>query len=213
MTESYPKHTQEDHAKALEAKNRKVAFIVLCMVVAMTGLAFASVPLYNLFCRVTGYGGTTQVADALPDTILDRVVKVRFNTTTVKAMDWDFEPNRREVSVQLGARGFISYHAKNNGDHPLVGTALYNVTPAKAGKYFQKIQCFCFGEQRLDPHEEVDMPVIFYVDPAMDDDPNLKDVTMITLSYTFFKADTSELEEAMEGFYNTEEGAISTTDF
>ncbi len=213
MTEKNQNQTQEDRAKALEAKNKKVALIVLSVVFGMMGLAFASVPLYDLFCRVTGYGGTTQVADALPDQVLDRVVKVRFNTTTVKAMDWDFQPDRREVSVQLGARGFISYHARNNGDQPLVGTALYNVTPAKAGKYFQKIQCFCFGEQRLDPHEEVDMPVIFYIDPAMDNDPNLKDVTTITLSYTFFEADTSELEEAMEGFYNEQEGAISTTDF
>ena len=199
--------------RRLRPKNKKVALIVLSVVFGMMGLAFASVPLYDLFCRVTGYGGTTQVADALPDQVLDRVVKVRFNTTTVEAMDWDFQPDRREVSVQLGARGFISYHARNNGDQPLVGTALYNVTPAKAGKYFQKIQCFCFGEQRLDPHEEVDMPVIFYVDPALDEDPNLKDVTTITLSYTFFEADTSELEEAMEGFYNEQEGAISTTDF
>lgn len=187
----------------LARKNRRVGLAVLGVVAAMTGLAFASVPLYSLFCRVTGYGGTTQVAASLPDRILERRVNVRFDSNVSSLLDWEFKPEIPHVSIRLGERGVIAYHARNRSGHALTGTAVYNVTPPKAGPYFQKIECFCFGEQILAPGQDVSMPVLFFVDPAMNDDPNLDDVTEITLSYTFFKSETSELEDAMDTFYNS----------
>ncbi len=202
-----------DPQTALKDKNRKVGLAVLGVVCLMGGLAYASVPLYALFCRVTGYGGTPQVAQALPDRILDRAVTVRFDSNVSDTLDWDFKPELKTVKVRLGERGVIAYLARNNAAAAETGTAVYNVSPPKAGPYFNKIQCFCFGEQVLQAGEEAHMPVLFYIDPAMDDDPNLKDVTEITLSYTFFKTESSALEEAMEAFYNSDSGAISTTDF
>lgn len=195
--------SSQTKAAALAAKNRRVGLAVLGLVLAMLGLAFASAPLYTLFCRVTGYGGTTQTAEALPDRVLDRRVTVRFDSNVSPTLDWDFTPEIRHVSVRLGEKGVIAYHARNKADHAVTGTAVYNVTPPKAGPYFHKIQCFCFGEQVLEPGADVSMPVLFFVDPAMNDDPNLADVTEITLSYTFFKAETSELEEALDKFYNS----------
>ncbi|MCB1591106.1 MAG: cytochrome c oxidase assembly protein [Alphaproteobacteria bacterium] len=197
---------QEDRQAALAAKNRKVGLIVLGVVLAMTGLAFASVPLYSLFCRVTGYGGTTQVAALLPDRILERRLTIRFDANVSPNLDWDFKPEIPHVSVRLGEKGVIAYLARNRAQKPETGMAVYNVTPLKAGPYFNKIQCFCFGEQTLKGGESVSMPVLFFVDPAMDDDPDLDDVTEITLSYTFFKSESSELEEAMDTFYNSESG-------
>lgn len=174
------------------------------MVLVMLGLAFASVPLYDLFCRVTGFDGTTQVSEALPDTVLDRQVVIKFNADTHKSLPWDFKPEMREISVQLGQKGLTAYHAKNNSDQTVVGSAVYNVTPFKAGKYFHKIECFCFGEQSLQAGEDVSMPVLFYVDPSMAEDPHMDDVKVITLSYNFYKSETKELDEALEAFYNAE---------
>lgn len=187
----------------LAAKNRRVGLTVLAVALSMLGLAFASVPLYRLFCQVTGYGGTTQVAQALPTRILDRQVTVRFDANVSPTLDWTFKPELNHIPVRLGERGVIAYRARNRANHAVTGTAVYNVTPVKAGPYFHKIQCFCFGEQVLQSGEDVSMPVLFFVDPAMNDDPNLADVTEITLSYTFFKAETSELEEALDKFYNS----------
>ncbi len=195
--------SEQNDAAVLASKNRRVGLAVLGVVVAMLGLAFASVPLYRLFCQVTGYGGTTQTAEVLPDRILDRRVTVRFDANVSSTLEWDFTPELRHVSVRLGEKGVIAYHARNRADHTVTGTAVYNVTPPKAGPYFHKIQCFCFGEQALAAGEDVSMPVLFFVDPAMDNDPNLADVTEITLSYTFFKAETSELEDALDKFYNS----------
>lgn len=190
--------TQQEMVK----KNARTGFIVMGVVCAMIALSFASVPLYTLFCQVTGYGGTTQRADALPDQVLDREVTIHFNADTGRLMPWVFKPEQREVKVKLGQRGFTNFYAKNETAEPVAGTAIYNVTPLKVGKYFHKVQCFCFDEQLLKPGEAVDMPVLFYVDPKMADDPNLDDVKTITLSYTFFKTETKELEDALEGFYN-----------
>lgn len=117
-------------------------------------------------------------------------------------MPWSFHPEQRSVTVRLGEQALISYRAENKADRPVTGTAIYNVTPLKAGKYFHKIQCFCFGEQVLEPGRSVSMPVLFYVDPSMNDDPNLRDVETITLSYTFFEADSPALEKELERFYN-----------
>lgn len=191
-----------DH-DALVAKNKRMGLIVLCIVLAMGGLAFASVPLYNLFCRVTGFDGTTQVSDSLPDQILDRRVTIKFNADIHKDLHWSFKPEQREITVQLGQRGVTAFRAENLMAKPLAGSAVYNVTPFKAGKYFHKIQCFCFDEQILDPRERVSMPVLFYVDPSMADDPNMDDVKVITLSYNFFKTESKALEAAQEAFYNS----------
>jgi len=186
----------------LVQKNARTGLIVLAVVMSMIGLAFASVPLYSLFCRVTGFGGTTQTAAALPDRIIERTVTVKFNADTGLNMPWEFKPDLREVDVRMGERGLASFTAHNKTNTPVAGTALYNVTPPKAGQYFHKIQCFCFDKQILTPGQKMSMPVMFFIDPAMDDDPNMKDVTVITLSYTFYQSETEELESAMEGFYN-----------
>ncbi len=186
----------------LAAKNRKVLLGVGLVLLTMTGLVAASVPLYNLFCRVTGYGGTVQVAAELPDTISERIITVKFNADTARNLQWVFKPEVHEVKTNPGARTLIAYHAQNNTDAPLTGSALYNVSPPKAGRYFHKIECFCFGEQTLEPGQDISMPVVFFIDPKIDEDPGMKDVTTITLSYTFYKTESQELDKATEDFYN-----------
>ncbi|MEZ5905297.1 MAG: cytochrome c oxidase assembly protein [Geminicoccaceae bacterium] len=167
-------------------KNRRTALFGVAVIVCMLGLTAASVPLYNLFCRVTGYGGTTQVAEALPETAAGPPIEVSFNADHEPGLPWSFHPAQRSVEVLPGENRLIFYEATNNADHPIVGRAVYNVTPFKVGAYFAKIACFCFDEQVLQPGERVDMPVSFFVDPAMLTDPDTQDVREITLSYTFF---------------------------
>ena len=196
-----PDQPNDPHAE-MARKNAKVGLTVLTVVFGMAGLAYASVPLYDLFCRVTGFGGTTQISETLPDTVLERKITVQFNADRHRDLAWDFKPEQRSVEVQIGQKGLTAYSARNTANTATTGTAIYNVTPLKAGKYFHKIQCFCFDEQTLAPGEEVSMPVLFYIDPAMDEDPNMNDVNTITLSYTFFKAESKELEDGLEAFYN-----------
>lgn len=172
----------------LRRKNRLFMAGLFGLVFGMVGLAYASVPLYALFCQVTGFGGTTQRADAAPARQVDRVIKVRFNADVNQSLPWRFKPEQKELTVKLGEMGLAAYQAANRTDQATVGTALYNVTPDKAGKYFNKIECFCFTEQVLEPGQSVDMPVAFFVDPSLADDPAMEDVTTITLSYTFFRA-------------------------
>lgn len=204
--------TEKDAREAeLIRKNQRMGLAVVVVVAVMVGVSFAAVPLYNLFCRVTGFGGTTQVSQSLPDHILDREVVIKFNASTARDMLWQFTPEQREITVKIGQKGLTAFRAYNPSDKTSVGTAIYNVTPLKAGKYFHKIQCFCFDEQVLEPHQLASMPVMFYVDPSMDEDPDMRDVHTITLSYTFFNAASSALESAMEGFYNQESGDIKTT--
>lgn len=186
------------------SRNHKTLLLVFGAVLFMAGLTAASVPLYNLFCRVTGYGGTTQRAEANNGPVLERVIKVRFNADVARNMPWLFKPEINEVSVRIGQDALISYMAQNRSDKPVIGTAVFNVTPAKAGRYFNKIQCFCFDEQVLAPGQEAHMPVTFFIDPALAEDPNMEDVKTITLSYTFFKAQSPELEREMEKLYNAE---------
>lgn len=196
-----PKTPQEDRQTEIARKNARLGKTVLAVVLFMIGMAYASVPLYDAFCRVTGFGGTTQVSDQLPDTILDRTVTIKFNADTDPNIPWQFKPEQRSIDVKLGQRGLTAFNAKNIAKQPTAGTALYNVTPLKVGKYFHKIQCFCFDEQILAAGEEMNMPVLFYVDPSMNDDPNLDDVTTITLSYTFFPAESEALDKALDEFY------------
>ena len=192
-------------------KNAKTLSLILLAVAVMVGVAFASVPLYRMFCQLTGFGGTTMLSDKLPDQILDREVTIKFDSNTSPAMNWDFKPEKHQEVVKLGQQGLISFIAKNNDRAPTAGTAIYNVTPNKVGQYFHKTQCFCFGEQMLKPGEEMPMPVVFYVDPKMNDDPTMDDVKTITLSYTFFPAESEELDKALEAFYNTEKAGKTTT--
>ena len=176
-------------------KNGRVALMLAGGVCAMIGLAFASVPLYRLFCQVTGFGGTTQVAAEAPATVSDRVVTIRFNADVNPELPWSFQPVERAVDVKVGEQGLAFYRASNVGVEAVTGTATFNVTPLKAGIYFNKMQCFCFEEQKLEPGQSIDMPVSFFVDPAMMEDPNMDDVTTITLSYTFFRS----LDEQEDG--------------
>ncbi len=194
--------TQADLAQ----KNARMLSTVLLVVCAMVGLSFASVPLYSVFCRVTGWGGTTQVSEVLPtpDEIIDRDITVRFDGNTARDLPWNFRPEKISIKVKLGERGFANFIAVNRAQTPTAGTATFNVTPLKAGKYFHKIQCFCFDEQILEPNQKVNMPVLFYVDPKLHEDRNMDDVTTITLSYSFFKTDSDNLEQALDAFYEAE---------
>jgi len=160
--------------------------VLASVVVGMLGLTAAAVPLYRLFCQVTGYGGTTQRAEAAPGGELEQTITVRFNADIDPDLPWSFQPEQRQIEVRVGEQNLAFYGARNRSDHPIVGQATYNVTPFKAAPYFSKIACFCFDEQVLQPGEEVDMPVSFYVDPGILSDPDTQDVRTITLSYTFF---------------------------
>ena len=184
----------------MAAKNRRVLTGTLLFVALMVGVAFASVPLYRMICQVTGWGGTTQMVEKNTNQPIARMITVRFDSNVSRDLPGEFKPEAGEVSLNIGADGFVSFIAKNKTDKPLTGTAVYNVTPLKAGKYFNKTECFCFGEQVLEAGQSVHMPVVFFVDPAIVDDPEMKDIDTITLSYTFFKAQTPELEQAIEKF-------------
>jgi len=172
----------------LTRSNRRVGIAVACLVVGMVGVSFAAVPLYDLFCRVTGYGGTTQRAETAPQTAVARDFTVRFDSNTAQGITWDFAPAQRTTTAQVGVEQLAFYRATNTGDAPVVGTATFNVTPHKAGQYFMKMECFCFTEQVLAPGQSIDMPVQFYLDPALMDDVKMDDVTTVTLSYTFYPA-------------------------
>lgn len=186
------------------AKNGRTGLWLCGIVVGMVGMSYAAVPLYNLFCDVTGFGGTTQVSSGPTGPVLEREVRVRFAATTNYDMPWDFRPEVREVTLNVGEQGFIAYEAKNPTEKPITGMATFNVTPLKAGYYFSKIQCFCFEQQTLAPGQEVSMPVMFYVDPAIAEDPNMDDVDVITLSYTFFRSDEDELDAGDQTVYQSE---------
>jgi len=158
---------------------------------AMLGLAFASVPLYRVFCQVTGFGGTTMKADAAPGAVAGQI-GVRFDANIDPALPWKFEPVQETVRIHPGARTTIYYQATNYTARSTTGQAIFNVTPESAGKYFSKIECFCFTEQTLKPGESVKMPVIFFVDPKLRDDPDTKHIDEITLSYTFYPVENPE---------------------
>ena len=167
------------------------------LVLFMGAMAWASVPLYDWFCRVTGYGGTTGTAGAASDVVLDRTVTVRFDASLDRDMPWEFRPEVREMEVRIGETGLAFYEAYNPTDRPVAGSAVYNVAPFDAGGFFTKIDCFCFQEQVLQPGERVMMPVSFYVDPAIVDDRDARFVNKITLSYTFYEIDLPEEQAAL----------------
>jgi cytochrome c oxidase assembly protein subunit 11 len=173
--------------------NRSIALQLAALSLGMLMLAYASVPLYRLFCQVTGFGGTTQRVEAgsAPAAVSARTMVVTFDANADPRLPWDFKPLEKTVTVKIGENRLIAFAAKNKTNQPTRGTASYNVTPHSAGKYFNKIQCFCFEEQHLAPHQSANLPVSFFIDPAILDDPETRDVTNITLSYTFFSYESA----------------------
>lgn len=188
----------------LKEKNRRTGYIVLGMVLGMLVLTASSVELYKLYCKMTGFGGQAEKSLAnASDEILDREIKIRFNTDVSVNLPWEFKSDQEPMTLKLGQEAAISFSATNVGNQAFAGTALYNVDPPAAGVYFHKTQCFCFDYQLIAPKQEAHFPVVFYIDPALNEDPQLKDLKSITLSYSFFKADSPELEKALEDFYNS----------
>ena len=179
---------------ALARKNGRTAAMAALLVAAMVGLAFASVPLYRLFCQVTGFGGTPLRAEEVTIQATGKLVNVRFDANTNSALPWEFKPERNVEQVAVGARDMAFYTARNLSDKPVTGTATFNVTPTQAGQYFTKIQCFCFTEQTLKPGEEMRMPVIFHIDPKILEDPDASKISEITLSYTFYPVDEQKTQ-------------------
>ena len=196
--------------KSMPRSNLRVLAMCLAMVTGMAGLAYASVPLYQIFCQVTGYGGTPQRAETVDGIELsDRVIKVRFDANTATDLNWDFRPVDREVSVQLGEKMVVNYVAENLSSQPITGMATFNVTPQSAGVYFNKIECFCFTDTRIEPGEKLDMPVVFFVDPELDEEKYMKSLHTITLSYTFYASDE---EPQGQNQVKLDEGAGETAD-
>lgn len=195
----------------IRKKNKIAALVIAGVVLGMLVLPFASIPLYRLYCQISGYGGqAVQDAGKTNDIqVLDRTVTVRFNTDVDSGLSWEFVPDQPPVTVKIGQETLISFTATNTGDKPVAGTALYNVSPPVAGVYFRKTQCFCFDYQIIAPGQSVHFPVVFYIDPEMDQDPQLNDLTSMTLSYSFYRADSPELERALEDFYNSDEKSRS----
>ena len=176
--------------KTTKFRNIYFVFYIFLFAFGMLGLSFASVPLYDLFCRVTGYAGTTQKASLAPGPKVDAsLYKVRFDANISSDLNWAFVAPSDEIQLKPGVEKIIYYTAKNLSNEPSIGTASFNVSPPKAGSVFMKIECFCFINQKLMPNEEVKMPVSFYIDPEIDNDDNLKSLNEITLSYTFFKVE------------------------
>ena len=182
--------------RRLEGPQRTAA-ITTGVVLFMGALAWASVPLYDWFCRVTGFGGATGVAEVAPDDILDRTITVRFDGSLERDMPWEFKPVERTMDIRIGETGLAFYEATSPTDRPIAGTASYNVAPFSAGGYFTKIDCFCFEMQVLQPGETVLMPVTFYVDPEIVEDPEARYLNQITLSYTFHETDLPEEQAAL----------------
>ena len=172
-------------------KNKRTGLIMSVIALAMIGLAFASAPLYRAFCEATGFGGTPLRADAAPGAAMaEGEIGVRFDANVHPGLPWRFEPEQNTVRVEPGAQTKIFYSAQNLSARAITGQAVYNVSPDTVGKYFKKIQCFCFSEQTLKAGQKVDMPVVFFVDPAIKKDPDTKDIDEITLSYTFYPVET-----------------------
>lgn len=185
--------TPSDTARASRS-NLVVAGACVATFAGMIGMAYAAVPLYQLFCQVTGYGGTTQRVEQYSDTVIDRMVTVRFDANVASGLPWDFKPEQRSITMKMGETVQVAYRAANPFDRPTRGRASFNVAPAMAGAYFNKVECFCFTDTELKPGETIEMPVVFFVDPAIDDVPELRNMTTITLSYTFFGIDGETTE-------------------
>lgn len=181
-----------DNTKVPNRRNVGVATACVVFVGGMVGMAYAAVPLYQLFCQVTGYGGTTQRVEQVSDVVLDRTINVTFDANAASGLNWDFKAVDKKVTPKIGETVQITYTATNNSSHPVTGEAVFNVTPGEAGAYFNKVQCFCFTETTLQPGETLEMPVVFFVDPAIVEADETKGIGTITLSYTFYPRDDQE---------------------
>ncbi|WOI53980.1 cytochrome c oxidase assembly protein [Parvularcula sp. LCG005] len=179
-------------------RNSRTALVIVGVVACMVGLSYAAVPLYKTFCQITGWGGTTQRAVAVSEDVLERKITVRFDGSISNNIPWTFKPSQVSQTMHVGETGLAFYTAANNADYPVIGTASFNVQPAKAGEYFMKVECFCFTEQLLEPGESVQMPVTYFIDPAMDKDKQMDDVREITLSYTFYRNEVAEKKMAAQ---------------
>jgi cytochrome c oxidase assembly protein subunit 11 len=179
--------------------NRTVAAVCVAFFAGMVGMAYAAVPLYAMFCQMTGYGGTTQRVTQYSDRVLDRTVTVRFDANVSGGVPWEFQPLQRDVTMRIGETAEVAYRATNLFDRPSAGRATFNVTPELAGAYFNKVECFCFTDTTLKAGERVDMPIVFYVDPAIENVPELKNMKTITLSYTFFPTEPAAQAAAASG--------------
>ncbi len=188
------------------SKKSRTLLSLLSVVVAMTLASFLSVPFYNWFCSVTGYGGTPAIASVAKDRVLNKEIKIRFDASKEGKLRWEFKPKQREMSIKIGETGLAFYEAYNPTDVPIAGQASYNVVPFSAGSYFTKIECFCFVEQILQPGERVQMPVSFYVDPEIIDDKEAKFVTSITLSYTFYEIEAKSSDQALNSWAGSYKG-------
>jgi cytochrome c oxidase assembly protein subunit 11 len=178
--------SEPDKPQAKQGRHGIVALSLAAFVAFMVGLSFAAVPLYRMFCQVTGYGGTPQRAEAAPGEVLDRTVRVRFDANVAKGLPWRFTPEQQTMDVKIGETALAFYRASNPTKAPVSGTAVFNVVPEQAGRYFTKIECFCFQQQTLAAGQKVDMPVTFFVDPKIVEDVDTKSISEITLSYTFY---------------------------
>lgn len=178
------------------AKNRRVALLAAAGFVAMVGMAYASVPLYKIFCQTTGYGGTTQRAAKAPEKASDQFINVRFDANTSSELNWRFQPKQTVMRVKIGEQNVAYFEATNLSDKVKTGSAIYNVSPPNVGAYFDKIQCFCFTKQVLKPGESAEFPVVFFVDPAILNDADGRGVEEITLSYTFYPAEAPQVAQA-----------------
>ena len=180
--------------------NLRVAAFAACFALGMLGMAYAAVPLYQMFCQVTGFAGTTQRAERAPsaDQVLDRTMTVRFDANVTSGLGWEFKPVQRTITLKLGENKLAFYRATNPSDEPVTGTATFNVAPEAAGAYFNKIDCFCFTEQTLKPGESVEMPVSFFIDPEIMKDRSARRISQITLSYTFYPSAGNRADASKE---------------
>lgn len=185
-----------DVSENVQRSNRRLALICVGFFAGMLGMAYAAVPLYDMFCRVTGYGGRTQRVEQYSQKVLDKDIHVRFDANVSNGLGWDFRPVQREVTLKIGETTQVSYEAKNISSKPMMGRATFNVTPQLAGAYFMKVECFCFTDTVLQPGETMDMPVVFFVDPEIADVPEFRHINTITLSYTFFPVDGEATEKS-----------------
>jgi cytochrome c oxidase assembly protein subunit 11 len=170
---------------ALQRRHRKVALWAGAVAIAMVGMSFAAVPLYRVFCQRTGFSGTPLRADRPSDATIDKRVTIRFDANVTPGFPWRFEPEQRTMTIKIGENALALYHAVNTSDHTVRGSAVFNISPEQAAPYFNKVQCFCFTEQELSPGQSTDFPVSFFIDPRIEQDKDAREVTEITLSYTF----------------------------
>lgn len=191
--------TDATRRKAPPRRNLTVALSMAGLALGMVGLSYAAVPLYQLFCQVTGYGGTTQRAEKTPDTVLERKITIRFDANIARGLEWKFKPLQRKLELKIGESALAFYEAKNLTKAKLTGTAAFNVSPVAAGRYFNKVECFCFTEQTLEGGARVEMPLTFFIDPEIVNDREARNIQEITLSYTFFKVkDDAEVAAALK---------------